>query len=299
MSTSNKDLLKRVLTSVPTNLRAHRVIKSSLAGGSIGAAMALLLSKKDSRLKNSLIWGGIGAATGAASSVLAHNIRTVMGGHYDKDPDYYDPKVLLSKLNKDKDTVTFYVSGASKSGKGKQSHKDSDKYSTDSNFFEYAFGDGDKLREAIESIPSNYKVNVVAHSAGGTVLDDLSKNMSRRIDNLKLLDTVDLKPAALLRRFFSVGYRKPSHVGKMEMIIPENYNNIDSSPYTDMDADKWVKDNILRMYPLVDDSIIRIAPKDNHSLLNTGLRLPDYKWNERPLDEKLAVLSNIISRANS
>ena len=257
-------------TRIPKNLDKGSLAKYTLAGSGLAALITALATKnKDKKLRNALIAALIGGGVGAYASVLKHNIVTEMGGHFDKDPDYYDPKKLVAKLDPKNKKVLFYVMGASDQRGG---HK-SDETPSEGNAFKFAYGDTKKLVQAINSVPKDYDVSVVGHSAGGgTVLQALRK-LKRKVNNAVLLDAVDLDPVNVLATKLS-STKKPKNVDKLFNFIPSNYNAPATIGLSSSDADYWVGKNPLRIGVLngADENIT--VDKDNHSMASTGLR-----WN--------------------
>jgi pimeloyl-ACP methyl ester carboxylesterase len=270
-NTSRYDV-KRILstaTRVPKNLDKGSLAKYTLVGSGLGALLAALATKdKNNRLRNALIAALIGGGVGAYTNIFKHNIVTEMGGHYDEDPDYYDPKKLISKLNPEQKKVLFYVMGASDRRGG---HKKSEA-KTEDNAFKFAYGDTKKLVNAINSVPAGYEVNVVGHSAGGgTVLQALRK-LQRKVDKAVLLDAVDLDPISALQTKLS-GTRRNKNVGRLINMLPGNYNLEPKRGLTMSDSDFWVGKNPLRVGVIngADENIT--VEGDDHSMESTGLRM--------------------------
>lgn len=258
-------------TRIPKNLDKGSLLKYILAGSGLAALITALATKnKDKRMRNAIIAAVIGGGLGAYTNVLKHNIVTEMGGHFDEDPDYYDPKKLVSKLNPKNKDVLLYVTGASDRRGG---HKKSDIVEAE-NAFKFAYGDTKKLTEAINAIPKDYDVSVVGHSAGGgTVLQALRK-LERKVNKAVLLDAVDLDPLSVVATKLS-STKKNKNVDKLINFVPSNYNKPAAKGLKLSDSDYWVGKNPLRIGVLqgADENIT--VEGDDHSMNSTGLRWED------------------------
>lgn len=255
-------------TRMPKNLDKGSLLKYTLTSSGLAALIAALATKdKNKKIRNALIAAAIGGGLGAYANVLKHNIVTEMGGHFDENPDYYDPKKLISKLDPKDKKVLLYVMGASDQRRGHKVSEDK----TGPNAFKFAYGDTKHLIRAINSIPSDYEVDVVGHSAGGgTVLQALRK-LKRKVDSAVLLDAVDLDPLSVLATKLSSG-KKPKNVDKLFNFVPANYNAPMKKGLKISDSDFWVGKNPLRIGVLngADENIT--VEGDDHSMFKTGLR---------------------------
>ena len=262
----------RVLTSSPKGMDATDWTKWIAGGAGVGLLLALLSGRR-----NKLAGAGLGLLAGAAlggySGMVLDNIRTEMGGHWKKNPEYYDTKKLLQMAPNRADAnknVLLYVPGASDADGGRSSELTSG--------FTYAWGDGKQLREAIIALKdAGYNPRVVSHSSGGTAAFDALNRLSEKHmpGSVDLLDPVDFNVGRLFTNKRNVPKNTRLHIPTI------NDPRIQSN--------SWVS----RRNPFVVRNIPNTTTythKDNHSLKTTGLR-GDYIGSH---DDQ--ILNNVLTK---
>lgn len=269
----------RVLTTFPKNIDKGRLVGYSAAGGASAALLTALLAKKN-KLKKSIIAGVLGSLFGGGLAVLRHNAESEAGGHYsNKNPEYYDPKKINKYIDPKIKDVVFYVAGA-----GDKAAQDI--VQPKNNMFLFNWADGNNLAKAIDAVPADHDVRVVAHSAGGTAFNYLDR-VSRNIKSVDLLDAVDLSPTGL-RNIFKIPYKKPTNIGRLFNHLPATA--FDPSLPRDAVADKYVDTNPFRILNRVSADKTVIHDYDNHSMNKSGLRLTARLLADMSADSRLKYI---------
>lgn len=281
--------LLRAATRIPKNIDKASLAKYIGIGGILGGTGAAMFGSRENRLRNAAIGTVIGAAAGGYGNMLKHNIVSEMGGHFLEEPDYYNPETLKRKLDPKDKRVVFYVPGAGDFGAEGGGRTTGTIPINSKNTFVFAYGDHKKLKDAINSVPEGYNVEVLAHSAGvGGMLQAL-KGVKRDVDKAVSLDGVDLDPLEALKYRLGLAKRNP-RVKRLINILPENFDRLGANSTlafsnSDSDSDKWVKNNWLRLgrYGLADTH--RVSKGDDHSMDKSGLRVS--------VDNKTVDLNNV------
>ena len=270
---SFKDIID-VFTRIPKNLSLKDTASWAGIGAGAGLLGALILSKKENRLRNALLASGVGALLGGYGKLLTHNVITEAGGHFREDPDYYAPEKMISdiKARGDNKDVQLYISGANNEPGGASP----DKFAEDKKNGTYVFrwADGKQAAKAAKNLlDAGYNVHLTAHSAGGTgaldVLGAVDKN-PKKLSSVNLLDAVDLDPLRNLTRKLGVvhGYKNKivAHIPKFHITgIMDKFNE------EGRHSNSYVFNNPFTLLDKIPGATVKYWD-DAHSMLRTGLR---------------------------